>query len=404
MSAESGIGPGLAPASAAAGAPAVRGEGIRVAYRGRVVLDVPAIHLPAGKTYTLLGASGAGKSTLLRVLGLLERPAAGRVLFDGMEVRANDLTARRRIAAVFQRPYLLRGSVADNVGYGLRMRGVAVGDREERIAAVLARIGLAGWESRSALTLSGGEAQRVALARALVLEPRLLLLDEPLSYMDPLLKRRLTLEFAEILSGEHVTALYVTHDQDEAAVVADVIGVMRDGHLADEGDPDTVLGLPGDDWLAAFVGMEPPLVGRVVGTREDLSEIDCAGVSVFAAATVPVGAEVQLAVRPEDVTLYEAGAALPPGSARNRIDGVIAEVRPQGGSVQVVVAHGGVRFAASVSRASARELGLVAGSPVLASFKATAVRVRVLDGGGRRGSMDCAASDSTGTGPGERRG
>jgi tungstate transport system ATP-binding protein len=370
--------------------PAVTGTGLKVAYRGRTVVDVASVALPAGRTYALLGASGAGKSTLLRVLGLLERPAAGHVLFDGSEVRTNDLAARRRIAAVFQKPYLLRGSVRDNVGYGLRLRGTASSERASRVARALDRVGLGGWETRSALTLSGGEAQRVALARALVLEPRLLLLDEPLSYMDPLLKRRLTLEFADILSSEHVTALYVTHDQDEAAVVADVIGVMRDGRIVDEGEPDLVLGLPADEWVAAFVGMEPPLHGRVIASADGLAEVDCAGVSVFATSGVPLHAHVQLAVRPEDVTLYEAGAVLPPGSARNRIEGVIAEIRPQGGSVQVVVERGGVRFASSISRASAADLHLVPGAGVLASFKATAVRLRVLDPGVATGSIHAA--------------
>src|SRR5659263_703691 len=104
------------PAAARSPAPAVRGEGLTVAYRRRVVLDVPSISLPAGGTYALLGPSGAGKSTLLRVLGLLERPTSGRVLLDDVEVRAGDLGARRRIAAVFQKPYLLRGTIADNVG------------------------------------------------------------------------------------------------------------------------------------------------------------------------------------------------------------------------------------------------------------------------------------------------
>jgi tungstate transport system ATP-binding protein len=373
--------------------PAVTGTGLKVAYRGRTVVDVASVALPAGKTYALLGASGAGKSTLLRVLGLLERPGAGHVLFDGSEVRANDLASRRRIAAVFQKPYLLHGSVRDNVGYGLRLRGTASAERATRVARALDRVGLGGWEERSALTLSGGEAQRVALARALVLEPSLLLLDEPLSYMDPLLKRRLTLEFADILASEHVTALYVTHDQDEAAVVADVIGVMRDGRIVDEGDPDTVLGMPADEWVAAFVGMEPPLHGLVIASADGLVEVDCAGVRVFAIGDAPLHASVQLAVRPEDVTLYEARSVLPPGSARNRIEGVIAEVRPQGGSVQVIVERGGVRFASSVSRASAADLHLTPGTGVLASFKATAVRLRVLDAGAARRGTDGAGID-----------
>jgi tungstate transport system ATP-binding protein len=355
----------------------VRGQDLRVVYRGRTVVDVPAVELAAGKTYVLLGASGAGKSTLLRVLGLLEEPKSGSVTFDGRRVARRDLAARRRIAAVFQKPHLLRGTVADNAGYGLRLRHVGGAERRERVGAALRRVGLEGWEDRSALTLSGGEAQRVALARALVLEPSLLLLDEPLSYLDPLLKRSLSLEFAQILASEHVTALYVTHDQDEAATVADMIGVMRDGRLVAEGAPDDVLGLPGDEWLAAFVGMEPPLRGRVVGSEDGLATVECGGVTVFATSALAPGTDVLLAVRPEDVTLYTATDLLA-GSARNRLPATVVVVRPQGGSVQIVIEGNGVRLAASVSRASARELALATGSPCLAVFKATAVRMRAL--------------------------
>ena len=316
------------------------------------------------------------------MLGLLERPTSGRVLFDDVEVRAGDLGARRRIAAVFQKPYLLRG----NVGGQRRLRSAAArgAARRERAGRVAGRArpgrDVADWEKRSALTLSGGEAQRVALARALVLEPDLLLLDEPLSYLDPLLKRRLTLEFAEILAGEHVTALYVTHDQDEAAVVADRIGVMRDGRIVAEGDPDSVLGLPADEWIAAFVGMEPPLHGRVVGVTDGLAEVAVDGTAVYVASEVHPGRDVLLAVRPEDITLYEPGAQQPTGSARNHIETTVVSARPQGGSVQVVVERGDVRFAAAVSRASAAEMGIVPGMRVLAVFKATAVRVRSADG------------------------
>ncbi|HEY5548474.1 MAG TPA: ABC transporter ATP-binding protein [Coriobacteriia bacterium] len=365
---------------AAVTAPAVCAEDVRVTYRGRTVVDVPSITLASGQTYALLGASGAGKSTLLRVLGLLERPTRGRVLFDGSTVRTGDLVARRRIAAVFQKPYLLRGTVADNVAYGLRLRGISPAERAGRVAASLQRVGLAGWELRSALTLSGGEAQRVALARALVLEPSFLLLDEPLSYMDPLLKRSLSVEFAEILAGERITALYVTHDQDEAAVVADRIGVMREGRIVAEGDPDTVLGLPADPWHASFVDMEPSLPGRVTASVDGLAEIAVDGVSVYATTGFATGSDVLLAVRPEDVTLWESGVQMPAGSARNRLACVVEETLPRGGSVRVVVRSGGARFAASISRASAAELGVAPGSHLVASFKATAVRVRLLGG------------------------
>jgi tungstate transport system ATP-binding protein len=366
----------MSDSRAAAAAPAVRGEGVRVAYRSRTVVDVPCIELAAGKTYALLGASGAGKSTLLRVLGLLERPTRGRVLFDGTPAATRDLASRRRIAAVFQKPYLLRGTVSDNVGYGLRLRSVGAHERASRVEVVLQRVGLAGWQDRSALTLSGGEAQRVALARALVLEPSFLLLDEPLSYMDPLLKRSLSVEFAAILAGAHVTSLYVTHDQDEAAVMADRIGIMREGKIVTEGGAETVLGLPADEWLAAFVGMEPSLRGRVAALHDGLSEVDCDGITVYSTTELPVGTPVLVAVRPEDVTVYEADAQLPVGSARNHLEVTVAAVRPQGGTVHVALERAGARFAASVSRAAAAELDLKPGQKVVAVFKATAVRMR----------------------------
>jgi molybdopterin-binding protein len=359
--------------------PLVVGEDIRVAYRGRVVVDVPRIEFPAGETYALLGASGAGKSTLLRVIGLLERAQAGRVLFDGVEAVSSDLVARRRIAAVFQKPYLLHGTVADNVAFGLRLRKVSAADRGRRVSAALATVGLQGWGGRSALTLSGGEAQRVALARALVIGPSLLLLDEPLSYLDPLLKRGLTAEFADILASRHSTVVYVTHDQDEAAVVANRIGVMREGRIVAEGSPDDVLGLPDDQWVASFVGMQPALRGRVTGNVDGLATVDVAGARLYATSPLPVGTAVLLAVRPEDVTLYEAGAELPLGSARNRLDSVVVELRPGGGTAHVVLDHHGTRIAASVSRASATELGLAPGTQVTAVFKATAVRVRAAE-------------------------
>lgn len=354
----------------------VHAEGICVVYRRRTILDVTSISVPAGRTYALLGPSGAGKSTLLRVLGLLERPTAGSVMFDGRKMSDRDLRARRTIAAVFQKPHLLRGTIADNVGYGLRLRRVAAGERKRRVGEALARVGLAGWEDRSAPTLSGGEAQRVALARALVLRPSFLLLDEPLSYLDPLLKRSLSREFAQILASEYLTTLYVTHDQDEAAVVADIIGVMRDGRIVAQGEPDEILGLPADDWLAAFVGMEPPLRGRVVAVSDGLSQIDCGGFEVRASVDAPVSAEVLLAVRPEDVVLNQAQARVPQDKTHNVIHGSISAVLPQGGSVQVIVERGDVRLAAAVSRSAAAEMALEVGSDVVATFRTTAVRAR----------------------------
>jgi molybdopterin-binding protein len=152
---------------------------------------------------------------------------------------------------------------------------------------------------------------------------------------------------------------------------------MREGRLVAEGSPDDILGLPADEWVAAFVGMQPPLHGRVIRSDGGLSEISVGAATVVTARSMPEGASVIAAVRPEDVTLFEAGVDLPAGSARNHLASVVVEIRPQGGTMLVVLDSGGAVFAASVSRASAAELDLTVGSPMMAVFKATAVRARL---------------------------
>jgi thiamine transport system ATP-binding protein len=371
--------PEMSPKAQASAAPAVRGQNIKVTYGKRTVLDVEHVSLAQGETYALLGASGAGKSTLLKVLGLLEKPTSGQVFHAEKQVGGRDLAARRTIAAVFQKPYLLRGSVADNVGYGLRLRRLPTAERNSRIAEALERVGLSGWEPRSALMLSGGEAQRVALARALVLRPQLMLLDEPLSYLDPLLKRQLTLEFAEILANEEVTALYVTHDRDEAAVVADRIGVMRDGRIIAEGDPESVIALPADPWVASFLETEMPFPGVVREWVNGTSTIDCGGTTVIAESHPEVGSRVLVGIRPADVILIDPGMMAPASDASNRIRCSVVDVMSSGASSRVVVEANGVRLAAAVSPASVDSMRLAPGNSVEVVFRPDAVRLRAED-------------------------
>ncbi|MCX8006677.1 MAG: ABC transporter ATP-binding protein [Coriobacteriia bacterium] len=350
-------------------------QGIRKSYRRREVLAVDRLALEAGRTVALLGPSGAGKSTLLAVLGLLERPDAGRIVFDGREVSAGDRKARLQIAAAFQRPWLFKGTVGENVGYGLALRGLPTADWRCRVAEALERVGLGGWEDRSALALSGGEAQRVALARALAVRPRVLLLDEPLASLDPVVKLRLAQDFARLLHEDGMTVLWVTHDHDEAALVADDVAVMREGRIVASGPADDVFLVPGDPWAAGFLGLEAPVAGVVAEVEEGVARIVCEGVDLFAVAPVEPGARVRLGVRPEDVVLFEAGANVPASSARNRLACVVRELEPAGVTFRAILECAGVRIAARVSRAAARELRLAPGAEVLAVFKATAVRV-----------------------------
>ncbi|HHJ98450.1 MAG TPA: ABC transporter ATP-binding protein [Actinobacteria bacterium] len=355
--------------------PIIVGEDIEVRYHKRTVLEVERFELCNGETHAILGPSGSGKSTLLRILGLLEKPAHGHVTLDGRPVEPGDKSARMMMAAVFQNPYLFKGTVGENVAYGLALRKVPREQRDERVAAALERVGLGGTQKSSALQLSGGEAQRVALARALVLEPRIMLLDEPLSYLDPLIKRRLVTDFSEILSAEGVTALYVTHDQDEAMVVADRVTIINEGRVVRSGGVDEVMTLPTTEWVADFIGMETALHGGIVGRSEGVAEVSVGGERVFAVTDLPVGIDVLVGIRPEDVLLFDADVDIPQSSARNRLRMRVDGVERRGGTDRISLSSNGFRIAASVSRASAREMGLEPGSEVVALFKATSVTV-----------------------------
>ena len=355
------------------------GEGLRRSFRkGTFTLDVPSIEVPAGEVLVILGPSGSGKTTLLDLLGLLEEPTAGRVLLGGREVTMRDREARLQIAAVFQRPYLFKGTVGGNVGYGLVARGVPRSTHAARIASALERVGLGGYEKRSALALSGGEAQRVALARALVVEPRVLLVDEPLASLDPLLKSRLTHDFASIIREAGVTVLYVTHDQNEAFVVADRVAIMNGGRIVARGPAEETMSLPPDPWTASFLGVEQPVFGTVASVEDGLVGIDVGGTRVFVTGEARPGEAVTLAVRPEDVLLFHSEAELPASTARNRLVATVASVSPRGATNHVVLDAGGLQLASSVSRAATTELSVEPGARVLAVFKASAVRWRAV--------------------------
>jgi thiamine transport system ATP-binding protein len=195
-------------------------DDVTVRFGERVVLDAVNLHVAAGEIVALLGPSGSGKSTLLRVIAGIIPADSGRVVLDGVEI-THTPTHRRSIGMVFQDEQLFpHMDVAGNVGFGLRMAGVDKRPREERVAQLLELVGLAGFGSRRIDGLSGGERKRVALARSLAPQPKLLLLDEPLTGLDRELHDRLAVEVRTILESTNTTAVWVTHDPDEAALVA----------------------------------------------------------------------------------------------------------------------------------------------------------------------------------------
>ena len=209
----------------------------RVTFAGNATpaLDDVSLTLPRGRVLAVLGPSGCGKSTLLRAVAGLQALEAGRIAFDGTDVTRVP-THKRDFALMFQDGQLFGHlDVAGNVAYALARRGTPAADRDARVAELLDLVGLSGLESRRPATLSGGQQQRVALARALAARPRLLLLDEPLSALDRSLRERLAGDLRSVLLAEGATALFVTHDHDEALTVADDMAIMRDGRIVQHG-------------------------------------------------------------------------------------------------------------------------------------------------------------------------
>ncbi|MFT4288979.1 ABC transporter ATP-binding protein [Nocardioides sp.] len=288
---------------------------VSVSYDGHETVHDVSLDLPDGRVLAVLGPSGSGKSTLLRAIAGLE-PSTGTIAWDGRSM-AGVPTHQRGFALMFQDGQLFEHlTVAGNVGYPLKLRRAP--DRPARVAELLALVGLAGYGDRLPATLSGGERQRVALARALAVQPRLLLLDEPLSALDTGLRERLATDLRAILTAAGTTAILVTHDQEEAFAVADRLAVLREGRLVQEGDVDEVWRRPADAETALFLGYARVLTGAAarrlaadaaqVAVRRSALVLDDAG--GFAATVVEARATPEQIRLKVDVDELSLGAAL----------------------------------------------------------------------------------------------
>jgi molybdate transport system ATP-binding protein len=354
-------------------------EGLVRSYGGRRVVDVERLHVGPGEVMAVLGPNGAGKSTLFRLLLLLERPDAGRVLLDGRVATPRDGWARRRMAGVLQRPHLFSGTVRDNVEFGLRAAGVERSSWPARIDRTVAELGLGTMARTDVRALSGGEAQRVALARALVLEPDVLLLDEPAANLDVTVRRRFREELGHVMRERAGSVILITHDAADAFDLADRVAVMEAGRIVQVGTPEDLTADPATPFIAAFTGAELLLDGSVQEVGEGTVVVRAGEASLVARCGdggINVGETVHVRYRPEDVTLAADPAAGGGAetSARNRLHMTVRSTTPVGGLVRVRL-DGPVSLAAMVTRDSADRLGLHPGARVLAMLKTAALNV-----------------------------
>lgn len=232
----------------------VRLVGIRKSFEG-FTLEIPELEVESGEMMTLLGPSGCGKTTTLRIIAGLEKPDSGRVFFDETDV-TNLEPGKRNIGIVFQDYALFpHMTVFENVAFGLEMRKLPRDEIKKKVEWALELVGLKGFENRYPEQLSGGQQQRVALARALVIEPQVLLLDEPLSNLDAKIRERLRGEIRRIQKELGITTIYVTHDQEEAMAVSDRIAVMNSGRIEGIGKPLELYYHPKTEFVAKFLGL-----------------------------------------------------------------------------------------------------------------------------------------------------
>lgn len=362
---------------------ALEATGLVRAYDGRRVVDVENMVVGQGQVVAVLGPNGAGKSTLFRMLALLEDPDEGTVSYFGSRVTARDKTARRRVASVFQRPFLFQGKVRSNVAYGLRVRRLPRGEVRSRVARALALTGIEHLADAEVKTLSGGEAQRVALARALVVEPSILFLDEPTSNLDVAVRQRLRRDLKAIVERLGMTVVLITHDRGEAFSLAHKVVLMRDGRIVQQGDVDEVYSQPKDAFVAGVMGAGTIWRGSVLRSSDGMCSVRVGrGLIVEMVAASVLGDEVTLAIRPEDVVLARIEDTEPPRvtSVRNRWLGVVASINIAGplADIWIDLDDAGAKYGslrALVTRPSVEELALAPGVRVEASVKATAVHL-----------------------------
>jgi len=277
-------------------------------FGGVTAVDRAAVDVGDGELFTLLGPSGCGKTTLLRLIAGFHRPDGGEIWFG--DRRVDGLAPyERNIGMVFQNyalwPHM---TVRANVTYGLKLRKLAAEEIQRRLAAGLAKVNLAGLEDRYPGQLSGGQQQRVALARALVLNPDILLLDEPLSNLDAKIRVQVRAEIRKLQKDLGITTVYVTHDQEEALSLSDRVAVMRDGRILQVAVPKELYERPVNRFVADFVGTNNFLTGTCRGTEGDTLMVDTALGPVRARRRdgIAPGARCVLAIRPENIALGRA--------------------------------------------------------------------------------------------------
>lgn len=319
--------------------------------------------------FIILGPTGTGKSVLLELIAGLQSPEKGSIYFGTEKV--NDVPPEERKIGMVYQDYMLfpHLNVKENILFGLKIRGKPKDKQKRKLEEISSLLGIDHLLSRSVETLSGGEQQRVALARALIISPRILLLDEPLSALDPNTKEKLQQDLKEIHDELGTTTLHVTHDFNEALALADKIAIMRQGKIVQTGTPEEVFQCPESDFVAEFVGSKNIFGGEVV--QADGHTKVKFGTDLTVTITNEAEGKVNLIIRPEDIIISTQSFT---SSARNCYQGVITEVQKRVSLVEIKV-DVGVELTSYITYHSFQKMELEVGDEVYITFKASAVHI-----------------------------
>jgi spermidine/putrescine transport system ATP-binding protein len=329
------------------------------------------LEMPSGEFFSLLGPSGCGKTTTLRMIAGFEKPSEGQILLDGTDM-AQTPPHKRNVNTVFQNyalfPHL---SVEENVAFGLRYKNVTKAESKERVGKALELVALSDFGRRRPNQLSGGQQQRVALARALILNPAVLLLDEPLGALDAKLRKRLQIELKALQEEVGITFIYVTHDQEEALTMSDRIAVMSQGRVEQVGGPKEIYEEPATAYVADFLGVSNLMEATAGGTGEGGCRVTLGTFDLVAGQgdATTVGPS-KITIRPERVDLEAQGVSGP-----NRVPGMVERVVYVGSILQVIVNLAPGERIQAWSQNEGEELPFQSGTPVTVHFPPEALRV-----------------------------
>ena len=364
-------------------------KGLEKKYNSKFSLSVDGLYLKSNKILTIIGPNGSGKSTLIRLLNLLEKPDRGVISFEGeniLDERVDESAIRKKMAVVFQEPLLFNTSVYSNIVMGLNFRKIPLNEVNERLQYFIEKLKIGDILGRSIKNLSGGEKQRVSLARALILDPKLLLLDEPLANIDQQSRESLRSDLFEVLKKYGKSIIYVTHDRNEAMVLADYMAVMNEGRIEQFALKEEVFRRPANEFIAKFVGVETLVNGVVLNYRENVAEVEVTGENIkesgktggkqiiYVVGRSAKNEKVTLAIRPEDVILYSMDIPPRKSSAMNLFQGKITSIRNIGMFKKIEI-DCGFNLISFVTQNSIERLGLATGKTIAAGIKASSIHM-----------------------------